>query len=314
MKMKIHTGILILLTAAMLSGCALARPSADPATQPTLAASNETQTVQTLEAQSAAITLEPTEVPPNLHSSGTGFFLAYQKCFDLDAGRQTSETDASCDFSTEPDPSGAGLQIALLPVKPAAFDINFVHETEPSFEQCRDTISLTSEVGLINPLGLYLCFRTLEGRTGFILLRDMDAANGITFDWKTFEDAQAGDLAAVQPLQDSAEFMADITVPDGTVLKPGESFNKTWRLRNNGTSTWTADYKLVFSHGDDLQAPARTNIPIQVAPGDTVNIFVELKAPQQPGEYIAHWMLMNANGELFGVADNQTIYVKIEVK
>ena len=131
---------------------------------------------------------------------------------------------------------------------------------------------------------------------------------------RLLEDAQAGDLAAVQPLQDSAEFLADITVPDGTVLKPGETFNKTWRLRNNGTSTWTADYKLVFSHGDDLQAPAKTNIPIQVPPGETVNIFVELKAPRQPGEYIAHWMLMNANGELFGVDGSHTIYVKIEVK
>jgi hypothetical protein len=146
------------------------------------------------------------------------------------------------------------------------------------------------------------------------MFRDMDAANGITFDWKTYDNGQAADLAAVEPLQDSAAFVADVTIPDDTVLEAGQSFTKTWRLRNNGTSTWTADYKLVFSHGDDLKAPAQTNIPIQVPPGETVDIFVELTAPQEAGEYVAHWMLMNANGELFGVDGNQTIYTKIVVK
>lgn len=241
-------------------------------------------------------------------------FLPYLTCFDLDAGQQTKENDPACDFKVDSDPSGAALQMALLPVEPAAFDINFVHETEPTFEQCFSSTSLTSIVGLIDPIDLHICYLTREGRTGVIVFRDMDAANGVTFDWKTFDNGQAADLIAAQPLQDAAEFVADVSVPDGTVVVPGGSFTKTWRLRNAGSSTWTLDYKLVFSHGDDLQSPASVNLPIQVPPGETVNLFVDLTAPEDPGEYVAHWMLMNANGDLFGVENNQTIYTKIVVE
>lgn len=312
MKLKKHIGIFILLVAVVLSGCARSNAPAATPGQPAPETLAGTQAAQTLEAQSAAITPQPPA--PNLFSSGSAAFLPYQTCFDLDAGQQTSENDPACDFKVEPDPSGAGQQMGFLPVAPAAFDINFVYQTEPRFEQCRNSTSLTNTVGLIDPIDYFVCYQTSDGRTGIIMFQDMDAANGITFDWKTFDNAQAAGLTEAQPLQDSAKFVADVTVPDDTVVPAGETFIKTWRLRNNGTSTWTLDYKLVFSHGDDLQSPAATNIPIQVPPGETIDLFVELTAPEQPGEYVAHWMLMNTNGDLFGVDDNQTIYTKIVVE
>ncbi|MDX9864501.1 MAG: NBR1-Ig-like domain-containing protein [Anaerolineaceae bacterium] len=303
---------LVLLTAILLGSCARSNPADTPTAQPDLAALTHTQGVQTLEAQSANIT--PPPPAPGLSASGAGLFLPYQTCFDLDTGQQTGADDPACDFTVEADPSGAGLQMAFLPVAPAAFDINLVYQTEPLFEQCRDSASMSSTVGLVNLIDYYVCYQTSAGRTGLIMFRDMDAANGITFDWKTWEDAPDAGLTDAQPLTDSAEFVADITVPDNTVVAAGKVFTKTWRLRNNGTSTWTLDYKLVFSHGDDLLSPAQTKLPIQVPPGETVDIFVELTAPDQPGEYVSHWMLMNASGELFGVAGNQTLYTKIIVE
>src|SRR6478609_8802676 len=39
---------------------------------------------------------------------------------------------------------------------------------------------------------------------------------------------------------DSAEFMDDVTIPDGTIVKTGETFIKTWRFKNIGTCTWDA--------------------------------------------------------------------------
>jgi hypothetical protein len=38
---------------------------------------------------------------------------------------------------------------------------------------------------------------------------------------------------------DKADFVTDVTIPDDTVLDPGESFTKTWRLKNSGTCSWT---------------------------------------------------------------------------
>jgi Ig-like domain from next to BRCA1 gene len=311
MKLRNSIGT-ILIISILLSGCARSNTADTPASQSTADVLSDVQGAQTLEAQSANIT--PPPPPPNLSASGEGLFLPYQTCFDLDTGQQTGIDDPACDFTVEADPSGAGQQMGFLPVAPAAFDINLVYQTEPLFEQCRDSASMSSTVGLVNLTDFFVCYQTAEGRTGVIMFRDMDAANGITFDWKTYDNAPDAGLTEAQPLTDSAEFVADVTVPDDTVMSASETFIKTWRLRNNGSSTWTLDYKLVFSHGDDLLSPAQTDMPIQVPPGETVDIFVELTAPDQPGEYVSHWMLMNASGDLFGVEADQTLYTKIIVE
>src|SRR5271157_1067465 len=51
-----------------------------------------------------------------------------------------------------------------------------------------------------------------------------------------------------------AQFVADVTVPDGTTLAPGATFTKTWRLENIGNCTWTTSYALVFSSGSAMGA------------------------------------------------------------
>ena len=54
---------------------------------------------------------------------------------------------------------------------------------------------------------------------------------------------------------DHAYFVAE-TIPDGTVLSPGEEFTKTWRIKNVGTDTWTTEYTIAFADGEkyDLSA------------------------------------------------------------
>src|SRR3990172_1995085 len=45
-------------------------------------------------------------------------------------------------------------------------------------------------------------------------------------------------------------YVADVTIPNNSTKAAGESFKKTWRLRNTGTCTWTTDYDLVFDSGN----------------------------------------------------------------
>jgi len=52
---------------------------------------------------------------------------------------------------------------------------------------------------------------------------------------------------------DKAEFIADVSVPPGTILAPGVTFTKTWRLQNIGTCAWTTSYQLVFFSGDQMR-------------------------------------------------------------
>lgn len=114
---------------------------------------------------------------------------------------------------------------------------------------------------------------------------------------------------------DKAEFVADITVPDGTVFKPGVPFVKTWRLKNSGTSTWTTTYTIVFASGDQIGAPASLVLPVSVPPGQTVDISVPLVAPTQDGTYTGNFLIANSNGQRFGIdpGASQPFYVVIVV-
>ena len=44
-------------------------------------------------------------------------------------------------------------------------------------------------------------------------------------------------------------FEGDITIPDGTIMKPGEDFQKIWKIRNTGSCTWDDGFTLVYIGG-----------------------------------------------------------------
>jgi Ig-like domain from next to BRCA1 gene len=125
----------------------------------------------------------------------------------------------------------------------------------------------------------------------------------------------AGTASAPPSTGDRAEFVADVTIPDGTNMAPNQSFAKTWRLVNNGTTTWNSSYALVFSSGTSMSAPAVVNLPASVPPGQNADITVNLVAPATPGEYIGYFILKNPSGQIFGVGPNavDAIWVQIVV-
>ena len=106
---------------------------------------------------------------------------------------------------------------------------------------------------------------------------------------------------ASAPDEDKAEFVKDVTVLDGSAFQPGASFVKTWRLENSGTSTWTRNYTIVFIDGSLMGASAAVPLPNDVPPGETIDISVDLIAPQEEGGHSGDWKLKNSNGQLFGV-------------
>ncbi|MCE9645826.1 MAG: hypothetical protein K8S20_07490 [Chloroflexi bacterium] len=115
---------------------------------------------------------------------------------------------------------------------------------------------------------------------------------------------------------DWVAFIKDVSIPDGTILLPGESFTKTWRLKNRGTCTWTPDYMLVYNTGAQMGAMTAARLPAYVAPGQTVDISITLTAPTSAGPYTGYWMLRNSSGALFGSGDKANIpfYVDIVVR
>jgi hypothetical protein len=105
-------------------------------------------------------------------------------------------------------------------------------------------------------------------------------------------------------------FVADVTIPDNTVVAPAQSFKKTWRLKNTLSSSWGKGYQLVFVDGHRLNATSPIDLSVRVVPGDEVEISVNMTAPSRAGAYESYWRMRNAKGVLFGAP----VWVKIRVR
>jgi hypothetical protein len=113
---------------------------------------------------------------------------------------------------------------------------------------------------------------------------------------------------------DRVAFVQDVTIPDGTVMAPGATFRKTWRLKNAGTCTWTTAYQMVFANGSQMGGPNAVQFTQNVAPGQTFDFSVDLTAPSTPGSYRGNWLFKNASGALFGLgSQNKPWFVDIRV-
>ncbi len=113
-----------------------------------------------------------------------------------------------------------------------------------------------------------------------------------------------------------ASFVEDVTIPDGTSFTPGSAFTKTWRLRNRGTCSWTTGYSLVFSSGNSMSGPAQVSFPKDVAPGQTVDLSINLVAPAETGTFTGYYKLRDNLGSTFGVGidGKNSFWVKINVQ
>lgn len=93
----------------------------------------------------------------------------------------------------------------------------------------------------------------------------------------------------------------DITIEDDTEVAPGEEFTKIWRVVNVGSCTWTADYAIVFFSGELMDSPTSLPLSTTVPPTQSVELSVDMVAPDKPGKYQGNWKLKNADGEWFGI-------------
>lgn len=111
------------------------------------------------------------------------------------------------------------------------------------------------------------------------------------------------DTATPTPAVPKAQFLQDVTIPDGTVMAPAHPFTKTWRFKNVGSVSWGEGVKLVFVEGNQkgfeskkMAGPDFVQVP-DVAAGKTVDVSVDLVSPQKPGQHRSYWRLQLGNGE-----------------
>ncbi len=100
----------------------------------------------------------------------------------------------------------------------------------------------------------------------------------------------------------------DVTIPDNSVIRAGQWFDKRWKLTNAGTCTWTTAYNANFVSGDTLQGDVSAFLRSNVPPGASIEVAVKLKAPTENGTYRQYWNLTDADGKPFGIGPSGANY------
>lgn len=112
-----------------------------------------------------------------------------------------------------------------------------------------------------------------------------------------------------------AQFVKDVSIPDGSLFTPGAGFTKIWRIRNIGSCTWNSSYDLVFVNGTAMTSDKIQALPGNVRPGETIDLAIDLSAPGKDGSYRGYWMLSNPDGYYFGIGKQaeDAFWVDIQV-
>ncbi len=119
--------------------------------------------------------------------------------------------------------------------------------------------------------------------------------------------ATTAPTAAPAPCSNDSAFVADVTVPDGTVLAGGQAFNKIWRARNAGTCSWGLGYDFAFVGAEAMGGTTVIAVP-NTDPGATADLLVAMTAPGSAGVHSGQWRL-RSSGVPFGATFNVSINV-----
>jgi uncharacterized protein YkwD len=110
----------------------------------------------------------------------------------------------------------------------------------------------------------------------------------------------------------SAQFIADVTIPDNTNMVGGMTFTKTWRVANNGTCVWGPAYSLTHYSDERLGSPSF--VPLSLTyPGQTLDISVDLTAPNTTGTHRGNFVIKNPAGLIMKIADDSRLWVIVNV-
>ncbi|HUE98974.1 MAG TPA: NBR1-Ig-like domain-containing protein [Anaerolineales bacterium] len=103
-------------------------------------------------------------------------------------------------------------------------------------------------------------------------------------------------------------FVSDVTIPDNTPMTSGQTFTKTWKVRNAGSCAWDAGFKFAFTGGESMGGATFT-LPSSVAAGAVYDISVPMTAPNNTGTLRGNWRMSTASGQFFG----DEVYVQVVI-
>lgn len=94
-------------------------------------------------------------------------------------------------------------------------------------------------------------------------------------------------------------FLSDITIPDGTIVNPGEILDKRWLVENSGSCNWDRRFSLRLIAGPDMGAQRELAL-FPARSGAQAEIRILFTAPPDPGAHRSAWQAQDPQGNLFG--------------
>lgn len=105
--------------------------------------------------------------------------------------------------------------------------------------------------------------------------------------------------AATPACTNQLTFQDDLTIPDGSLVAPGEALDKRWEVENSGSCNWDQRYSLRLVAGSDLGAKPQMGL-YPARSGTVAPIRILFNAPGEPGPYRSAWQAYGPEGEAFG--------------
>lgn len=104
-------------------------------------------------------------------------------------------------------------------------------------------------------------------------------------------------------------YLEDLTIPDSSIVTPGERLDKRWSVENNGSCNWDEGYRLKLTAGPDLGA-SKEQALYPARSGTQATIRIVFTAPSEPGTYRSAWQAYSPTGQAFG----DPIFIEIQVR
>lgn len=188
-------------------------------------------------------------------------------------------------------------------------------------------IAVPKGSSLLDPLNAALLTVEADGR--FAALSELylsetpapaSSASGatvVTLPTPTPVAVQAAPTPATPACLNSMKWIADLNLDDQNmqappILVPGQDFTKGWRVQNDGTCAWPADFELAFTNGNRIEAAmgsSSVQLGRAVQPGEQIDLIVALRAPQTYGVFQGFWRMHDPRGQSFG----ETVWVGVQV-
>ena len=104
-------------------------------------------------------------------------------------------------------------------------------------------------------------------------------------------------------------YIEDVTIPDGTNLKPGETFTKTWLVQNTGGCAWRPGFTFQHFGGDAMRG--NTVVLTEAIPtGAKRELSIQLVVPSGINGIIeSAWRMADETGVFFG--DTLTVQILV---